>query len=101
MKQPKNKTVYYCGPQSWPQWVRKPLSKYYNRACRTHDDHYEKGTLHEEAESEFKQDIERRRRVLRKAWKRGKVKYRTYVLHGRLFGRFMPRLTNRFGKFFK
>lgn len=84
---------YYCGPQRWPKWVRKPLSRFYNRACKAHDETFD--------EDRFKKEVSRRRRVLRKAWKRGKVKLTDYVLHGLLFGYLLYRMTAAFGRWYK
>ena len=102
LQSPVNSTAneYYCGPQSWPAWIRKPLSKYYNRACRNHDKNYADLTEFKEAEKQFKSEVKRRRRVLRKALKFEKVSLTTYLIHGTIFGRLMPRLTRRFGKHF-
>lgn len=98
------KTVgdYRCGPQSWPQWIRKIFSRFYNRACHIHDDDYGNPEVtHAEAESKFKKHVKRKRRGLRKAWKRGKIGFFIYVVHGLVFGYIMPFSTRRFGKFFK
>jgi len=96
-----NQHKYHCGPQSWPRWIRKPISKYYNRACRNHDENYNNNVDFKKSESQFKSEVSRRRGVLKKAWKFGKVSFLTYLVHGRLLGLFMPRLTRRFGKHFR
>ena len=95
-------TIYYCGPQSWPVWIRRILSKYYNRPCRNHDYNYSHALCSfEESELEFKEDVSRRRKVLRKAWKRSKVKLGDYLLHGLVFGYILYRFTRVFGKWYK
>ena len=93
---------YYCGPQGWPAWIRKPLSRYYNRACHNHDANYDDPAIEfDKAEAQFKEEVTRRRGVLKKAYKRGKISYLTYIVHGRLFGLIMPRLTKRYGRIFR
>ena len=32
---------YYCGPKSWPKFMRKRLSRYFNSQCKLHDDDYQ------------------------------------------------------------
>lgn len=93
---------YYCGPQQWPTWIRKPLSRFYNRACYNHDTNYDSPAIElADAEAQFKAEVQRRRAILKKAYKRGKVSYVEYVIHGRLFGLLMPRLTKRYGRLFR
>ena len=98
------KTVgdYRCGPQSWPAWIRKPLSRFYNRACHIHDNDYGNPEVtFSQAEKTFTGEIARRRRALRKAWRKGKVGLFVYILHGLIFGYLIPLSTRRFGKFFR
>ncbi len=35
---------YYCGPDTLPQWLKKPASKYFNEACKQHDIDYANGS---------------------------------------------------------
>lgn len=37
------KGPYYCGPQWWPEFLRRFLSQRFNPCCLQHDTHYEKG----------------------------------------------------------
>ena len=32
---------YHCGPKSWPNFIKKRLSKYHNESCRLHDIDYQ------------------------------------------------------------
>lgn len=36
---------YYCGPDYFPTWARKALSKKFNLVCLIHDEMYEQGKL--------------------------------------------------------
>ena len=96
------KDNYYCGPQSWPQFIRKVLSKYYNRPCRNHDENYSDTSISfDHSEEQFKEEVSRRRGVLRKAWKRKKVPLKDYLIHGLGFGYLMCQFTRAFGRKFK
>lgn len=92
----------HCGPQRWPKWVREPLSRFYNRACKNHDENYDDADCaFFEAERIFKDEVTRRRRVLRKAWKRKKITLKDYILHGLVIGYLMYRFTQLFGRAYK
>lgn len=97
------KSDYYCGPQHWPRWFRKPLSKYYNRACREHDNDYGSGELSRSvAELKFRKEIIRKRKAIKKAWKVGKLTFIDLVFHGIILSRVIPITTKLFGRnFFK
>ena len=93
---------YYCGPQSWPQWLRKPLSRFYNRACRDHDNDYSDPECDfEEAEVKFDNSVTRKRKALHKAWHKKKINTWVYIKQAVLIGYSMPVLTKKFGRFFK
>ena len=102
MEPQKNKDVYYCGPQRWPRWIRKILSRYYNRPCRNHDENYDNPDCDfEESEAQFKDEVSRRRKVLRKAWKLKKVPLLDYIIHALIFGYVFYRFTRLIGRRYK
>lgn len=91
-----------CGPQAWPKWIRRPLSRFYNRACKNHDANYSTDEVSlSDAEQQFRTEIARRQSVMWKAFKRKKISLREVLLHGVLFGYMMPVLTGLGGWAFK
>jgi hypothetical protein len=40
---------FYCGPDYFPKWLRKKLSKKFNTACAIHDEMYEQKVITRQA----------------------------------------------------
>lgn len=52
---------YNCGPQAFPEWIRKIFSLRFNQSCKMHDKNYNIRTklTKEEADNKFLKNMKR------------------------------------------